>query len=86
MHRDHTIGQLCFPLEVEGFQEHIQLEIILLDSTRAYYKKRVTLIIAIKKRGVNWILPVAPLGVATTIFSFIYGVVRKISAVGGPLG
>ena len=60
MHRDHTIGQLYFPLEVEGFQEHIQLEIILQDSTRAYYKKRVNLILTQKRRGINWILPVAP--------------------------
>jgi len=33
-------------------------------------------IIAIKKRGVNWILPVAPRGIATTIFSFIYSIFR----------
>ena len=70
MRRDHTIGQLCFPLEVEGFQEHIQLEIILQDSTRAYYKKRVNPILTQKKRGINWILPVAPCGDDIQLYLF----------------
>jgi hypothetical protein len=42
-------------------------------------------ILAIKKRGVNWIWPVSPPS-ATTIFSFIYGVVKKTSVAGGALG
>ena len=62
-------NQDCCCCEKKGFHESSPFLIIL---TR-------------KKRGVNWIVPVAPPS-ATTIFSFIYGVVKKTSVAGGALG